>query len=100
LQDDETAVIASSSADVNGSDCAGGIRPSAFGDVFFGSAMRQSDNLERAVEVARKELAERKAPRPVMSIGASIADRLKSLRSKGSGKVVASLTEGLQCRTC
>ena len=30
----------------------------------------------------------------------SIADRLKSLRSKGSGKVVASLTEGLQCRTC
>jgi len=89
LQDDETAVIASSSADVNGSDCAGGIRPSAFGDVFFGSAMRQSDDLEHAVDVARKELAERKAPRPVMSIGASIADRLKSLRRKGSGKVVA-----------
>ena len=89
LQDDETAVIASSSADVKGSDCAGGIRPSAFGDVFFGSAMRQSDDLEHAVEVARKQLAERKAPRPVMSIGASIADRLKSLRSKGSGKVVA-----------
>ena len=42
-----------------------------------------------AVEVARKELAERKAPRPVMSIGASIANRLKSLRRKGSGKVVA-----------
>jgi len=91
LQDDETAVIASSSADVKGSDCAGGIRPSAFGDVFFGSAMRQSDDLEHAVELARKQLAERKAPRPVMSIGASIADRLKSLRSKGSGKVVASL---------
>jgi len=66
-----------------------GIRPSAFGDVFFGSAMRQSDDLEHAVDVARKELAERKAPRPVMSIGASIADRLKSLRRKGSGKVVA-----------
>ena len=76
LQDDETAVIASSSADVNGSDCAGGIRPSAFGDVFFGSAMRQSDDLEHAVELARNQLAERKAPRPVMSIGASICSCL------------------------
>ena len=90
LKDDETVVIASSSADVRGADCSGGSRPTAFGDAFFGNAMRRSDDLTQAFEAARRQLAEQHAPQPVMSIGPAIAERLKSVRQRGSGRVVAS----------
>jgi hypothetical protein len=89
LKDDETMVIASSGTDVRGADCAGGITPGAFGDAFFGKAMRSSDDVAHAFDVARKQLVEQRAPEPVMSIGAAIGEHLKSLRSKSSGRVVA-----------
>ncbi|HEX6136611.1 MAG TPA: hypothetical protein VF059_03080, partial [Casimicrobiaceae bacterium] len=89
LQDDETAIIASSAADVRGSDCRGGLRPTSFGDAFFTNAVRRSDDLVHAFEVARRTLAEHRAAEPIMSIGPAIAERLKTLRSKGAGRVVA-----------
>ena len=91
LKDDETVVIASSNADVRGADCSGGSRPTAFGDAFFGNAMRRSDDLTQAFEATRRQLAEQHAPQPVMAIGPAIAERLKSVRQRGSGRVVASL---------
>jgi len=89
LKDDETMVIASSSATVQGADCAGGVGPTAFGDAFFGKAMRASDDLAHAFDVARKQLVEQRAAEPMMSVGPAIAEHLKSLRSKSSGRVVA-----------
>ena len=89
LKDDETIVIASSAADVRGGDCAGGVRPSSFGDAFFGVAMRGNDDLVHAFEAARRQLNERRAAQPQMSIGPAIAEHVKSLRAKGSGRVVA-----------
>jgi hypothetical protein len=90
LKDDDTVVIASSAADVRGADCAAGLRPSVFGDVFFGEAMRKGDDVAHAFEAARKQLVARRAPEPVMSMGPAIAERLKSLRQRGKGRVVAS----------
>ena len=49
LKDDETAVIASSAADVHGSDCAGGIALSSFGEAFFGDAVRPAEIAEHLV---------------------------------------------------
>ena len=89
LQDDETMVIASSAADVHGSDCTGGVAPTAFGDAFFGDAVRHTGDLAQAFAAARKTLAARHAAEPVMSIGPGIAERLKALRSKSNGRVVA-----------
>jgi len=88
LQDDETLVIASSAADASGEDCAGSLRPTAFGSAFF-DGMRHSDDFTRAFEAARRQLAERHAPDPVMSMGSAIAERLKSLQRSGAGRVVA-----------
>jgi hypothetical protein len=90
LKDDDTVVIASSAADVRGADCAAGLRPSVFGDVFFGEAMRKGDDVAHAFEAARKQLVARRAAEPVISIGPAIAERLKSLRQRGKGRVVAS----------
>lgn len=89
LKDDETAVIASSGADVRGSDCAGGVAPSSFGQAFFTDGMRRSDDVARAFEVAQKSLADRHAPPPVMAVGPALADHLKALRNKGTGHIVA-----------
>ena len=94
LKDDETVVIASSASDVRGGDCSGGIRPSSFGEAFFGVAMRRNDDLAHAFEAARRELTERRAPEPSMSVGPAIAEHLKSLRAKGSGRVVADASIG------
>jgi hypothetical protein len=90
LKDDDTVVIASSAADVRGADCAAGLRPSVFGDVFFGEAMRKGEDVAHAFEAARKQLVARRAAEPVISIGPAIAERLKSLRQRGKGRVVAS----------
>lgn len=90
LQDDETLVIASSPAGVRDRDCGGGLGPGAFAEAFFGNAMRRGDDVAGAFDTARKELAARQAGAPVMSMGPAIADRLKSLRQHGKGRVVAS----------
>ncbi len=50
LKDDETAVVASSAADVRGADCAGGREPTSFGSAFFDQGMRRNDDLMRAFE--------------------------------------------------
>jgi hypothetical protein len=89
LKDDETAVIASSAADVRGSDCAGSVAPSSFGQAFFTDGMRRSDDVTRAFEVARKSLLDRHAPQPVMAVGPALDEHLKALRNKGTGHVVA-----------
>ena len=89
LKDDDTVIIASSAADVRGSDCMGGLGTSAFGEAFFGLGMRRNDDITRAFEVARRRLAERHAAEPVMSIGSAIAERLPSLRRNGEGRTVA-----------
>lgn len=94
LKDDETVVIASSAGDVRGGDCAGGIRPSSFGDAFFGVAMRRNDDLAHAFEAARRDLVEHRAAQPLMFVGPAIAEHLKSLRAKGSGRVVADASIG------
>jgi hypothetical protein len=90
LKDDETLVIASSSASVRGAECAGSLRPGAFASAFFGDAMRRSDDIRAAFELARKQLVTQHAAEPVMSVGAAIAEQLKSLRQRGKGRVVAS----------
>ena len=90
LQDDETAVIASSAADVHGSDCAGGITPSSFGEAFFTQGMRHNDDLTLAFDAAKRDVARSRAPAPVMAIGPSIAEHLKKLRNQGSARIVAS----------
>ena len=90
LQDDETMVVASSPADVRGNDCTGGIAPTAFGDAFFANAVRRTDDLAQAFDAARKSLVARHEAEPVLSLGAGIAERLKALRSKSNGRVVAS----------
>ena len=92
LKDDETAVIASSSADVRGSDCNGGASASAFGEAFFTEAMRRNDDLQSAFDAARKGLARMHAAEPVMSIGPSIAEHLKTLRNQSGARVVAEAT--------
>lgn len=89
LKDDETAVVASSASDVRGDDCNGSIAPSSFGQAFFVNGMRRSDDIVQAFEAAGKSLAERHAPEPVMTMGPALAEHLKALRSKGSGRVVA-----------
>lgn len=89
LKDDETAVIASSAADVRGSDCAGGRGPTSFGDAFFDKGMRRNDDLLHAFDAARREQAERHAPEPAISIGPAMAERLKSLKRRGGRAVVA-----------
>jgi hypothetical protein len=94
LQDDETIVVASSAADVRGNDCMGGLRATAFGDAFFGYGVRRSDDFAHAFEAARRRLAERHEPEPVMSVGPAIAERLKSLQRHGAGRVVADATRG------
>jgi hypothetical protein len=89
LKDDETAVIASSGREVRGSDCAGGIAASAFGEAFFTEGMRRNDDLRLAFDVARKGLARSHAPEPVMSIGPSLAEHLKRLRNQSGARIVA-----------
>src|SRR6185437_2580844 len=89
LKNDDTVVIASSAADVRASDCSGGLAPSSFGQAFFTNAMRHSDDVTRAFEVARKNLADRHAAQPVIAIGSAIAEHLKSLRGASTGRVVA-----------
>ncbi|MGE5169496.1 MAG: C13 family peptidase [Rudaea sp.] len=89
LQDAETAVIASSSANVRGKDCAGGLGPTAFGQAFFTEGMQRYDDLARAFEVARDRLAQLGAPRPVMTMGPAIAEHLKTLKTKQANRVVA-----------
>ena len=89
LKDDETAVIASSAADVHGSDCAGGIASSSFGEAFFGDAMRHNDDMTLAFAAARRRLAHDRAPDPVIAIGPAIADHLKKLRNQGNSRIVA-----------
>jgi hypothetical protein len=90
LKDDETIVIASSAAGVRGAECAGSLRPGAFASAFFGDAMRRSDDIRAAFDIARKQLATQHAAEPVMSVGAAIGEQLKSLRQRGKGRVVAS----------
>jgi hypothetical protein len=90
LQDDETLVIASSAADIHGNDCNGGLRATSFGNEFFGKAVRRNSDLVRAFDETKRALAGQEAPEPVMSLGPSIAERLKTLRGKGGGRVVAS----------
>jgi hypothetical protein len=90
LKDDETVVIASSAAGVRGAECAGSLRPGAFASAFFGDAMRRSDDIRAAFDIARKQLVTQHAAEPVMSVGAAIAEQLKSLRQRGKGRVVAS----------
>jgi hypothetical protein len=94
LQDDETAVIASSRADVHGNDCAGGLGSSSFGDAFFTTGMRRSDDLVLAFDAARKRLARAHATEPVMAIGAGISEHLKRLRNQGSPRIVAQAALG------
>jgi hypothetical protein len=89
LQDDETLVIASSAADVRAGDCAGGLRATSFGEAFFGDGIRRNDDFTHAFEAARRRLAERHAPEPVMSMGTAIAERLRSLQRSGAARVVA-----------
>lgn len=90
LKDDETVVIASSAAGVRGAECAGSLRPGAFASAFFGDAMRRSDDIRAAFDIARKQLVTQHAAEPVMYVGAAIAEQLKSLRQRGKGRVVAS----------
>jgi hypothetical protein len=87
LADDDTIVIASSAAGVRGDDCAGGLVASRFGDAFFGQ-MGRTDDLGAAFDGARKRLAALGAPAPVMTMGAAIAEHLKSLRAH-QGRTVA-----------
>ena len=89
LKDDETMVIASSGSEVRGADCMGGLASSAFGDAFFGNAMRRNDDIAHAFDAARRELTDRRAAEPTMAVGPAIEEHLKALRSKGSGRVVA-----------
>ena len=91
LKDDETMIIASSREDTRGGDCGGGLSSTAFGDAFFGAAMRRNDDLAHAFDAARRQLVERRAAEPIMSIGPAIEEHLKMLRSKGSARVVAGL---------
>jgi hypothetical protein len=92
LEDDETAVIASSAADGRASDCSGGLRPTPFGDAFFANAMRKNDDIVGAFEAARRQLLDRhSAAEPVMSIGPAMAEHLKALRQRPRGRVVASV---------
>ena len=93
LQDDETAVIASSSANTRASDCTGGIGTSSFGEAFFNDGMRRGDDLALAFDAARKRLARVHAPEPVMSIGPAIADHLKRLRDNGRARIVAQASD-------
>jgi hypothetical protein len=92
LKDDETAVIASSAADVRGRDCAGGIASSSFGEAFFSDAMRHNDDMTLAFAAARRRLAHDRAPDPVITIGPAIADHLKRLRNQGNSHIVADAT--------
>ncbi|HJU22699.1 MAG TPA: C13 family peptidase [Casimicrobiaceae bacterium] len=89
LQDDETVVIASSSANTRASDCTGGIGTSSFGEAFFNDGMRRGDDLALAFDTARKRLARMHAPEPVMSMGPAIAEHLKRLRDNGRARIVA-----------
>ncbi|MGH8802243.1 MAG: C13 family peptidase [Casimicrobiaceae bacterium] len=89
LKDDETAVIASSAADVHGAGCAGSIRPGAFGTAFFGDGMSHSDSLAKAFSIAHAALAREGAATPVLWIGPAIAERLKAFREGKGGRVVA-----------
>jgi hypothetical protein len=90
LKDDESVVIASSAASVRGAECSGSLRPGAFASAFFGDAMRRSDDIRAAFDIARKQLVTQHAAEPVMYVGAAIAEQLKSLRQRGKGRVVAS----------
>jgi len=89
LDDDDTAVIASSAAGVRAGDCAGGVAASAFGEAFFTEGMRRSDDLAVAFETAKRGLARTHAPEPVMTIGPAMAAHLKKLRNQGGGRIVA-----------
>jgi hypothetical protein len=83
-------VVASSAADVRGDDCAGSLVASRFGDAFFGQ-MGKTDDLQAAFDAAKKRLAALGAPMPVMTMGAAIAEHLKSLHVH-QGRTVASRT--------
>lgn len=89
LKDDETAVIASSSADVRGAGCAGGLRPGAFESAFFGEGMTRSGDLAKAFSIAHTVLARDNAATPVLWMGSAIAERLKAYREGKGGRVVA-----------
>ena len=81
LSDDETAVIASSAAGVQGDDCHGGLVPTRFGDAFF-AAMGRTNDLAGAFEAARKRLAALGAPVPTMTLGPVLAEHLKALQER------------------
>lgn len=95
LKDDETAVIASSSSDVQGSDCNGGIASSSFGQAFFSEGMRHNDDVSLAFAAARRKLARDRAPEPVIAIGSSMAEHLKKLRNQGGSRIVADAAAAL-----
>ena len=104
LKDDETIVIVSSAADVRAADCAGSVGMSSFGNAFFSNAMRRQDDILHAFDIARKQLADRHAAQPIISIGTDIAEHLKALRHRGTGRVVAaerdSRSRVLRCLDC
>ncbi|HSQ80402.1 MAG TPA: C13 family peptidase [Casimicrobiaceae bacterium] len=90
LKDADTAVIASSAADVHADGCEGGTGATAFGDAFWGKGMRRSGDIARAFDATRAQLAGRGAAAPVMWMGPAIGEHLKLLAHRGgSSRVVA-----------
>jgi hypothetical protein len=95
LQDDYTLIVTDSQADRVAFGCGDRKPPTVFGEAFF-QALGKGDSFPTAFDAAKAHVAEREhtagyAPpsNPQISVGAAMADKLKTLRRRGAGGATA-----------
>lgn len=96
LQDEFTLVITDASAGGAAFGCGGRTPPTLFGDAFFGEGMAKAGSIEAAFATAKAKMAEREkaagyAPQaqPQFVMGAEMAEKIKTLRRKGTSGATA-----------
>ena len=95
LEDDYTLIITDAQADRVAFGCGDRTPPTLFGEAFF-QALGKGDSFTTAFDAAKARVAEREreagyAPpsNPQISVGAAMAEKLKTLRRRGAGGATA-----------
>jgi hypothetical protein len=96
LADEYTLVISDAGENGVAFSCEGRTPPTAFGGAFFDQGLAKGDTFAAAFEKAKAVVAERETDanytppsQPQMIVGAEMADKLRALRSRGTGGLTA-----------
>ena len=98
LQDEHTLVVTAAQSDRISFGCGDRSDATFFGEAFFQQGMAKSDSIDAAFEVAKVRVDERERSagysppsNPQIYVGAAMADKMKTLRQRGSGGATARL---------